>query len=417
MNTFRVITITHKTANINHIGRYVPSVYADATKLASKLHEVKEVLAIDELMYLVTCNRILFFFTGKQVVDQQFAVKLFQALDPHIPEHCLDGLKDVVTTYNGLDCIQHLFEVASSLDSLVIGEREILRQLRTAYEFSRKQKLTGDSIRLAMKMAIPTAKQVYTQTKIGENCVSVVSLAMQQLLKQNLDQKTRFLIVGAGQTNNLVAKFLLKYNFTNFVVFNRSIANAQLLADKLNGEAHSLDQLANYQQPFDVMITCTGATEPIITKEIYARLLNGDTSSKTIIDLAVPNDVDASVVQNYDVRYIEVEHLRELAAQNLDLRKQEAFRAKKIISERVNEFKILMRQRKVERAMSQIPREVKQIKSRAMQSVFHKEIAALDPGAQETLERIISYMEKKYISIPMRMARNVLEKELRAQQA
>ena len=412
MNNFRLITITHKTANINHIGRYIPSFNDDPGKLAEVLRNIKEELGIEELLYLATCNRLTFLFVREAPIDNNFLVALFGMLHNNIPQHCLHGIADVTAVYNGEDCIQHIFEVAASLDSLVVGEREILRQLRTAYEFCDQNQLAGDNIRLVMKSAIPTAKEIYTKTKIGENSVSVVSLAIQQMMQNDIPADARFVIIGAGQTNHLVAKFLLKHGFKNFTVFNRSLENAQLLADKLKGTAHTLSDLATYTQPFDVLVTCTGATEPVVTEQTYRQLIGKDTAQKIIIDLSVPTNVHPAVVRNFPVQYIEVERLRSLAAENLALRKQEVENALLIIDERLEEFKLLHRQRRVERGMAEIPARMREVKERALTSVFQKEIALLDQDAQLTLEKVINYLEKKYVGIPIAVAKNVLESEL-----
>lgn len=413
MNSFKLLTITHKTANINHIGQYIPSVNQNKEDLSTTLHQVKAAFDIDEILYLATCNRLTFLFVTDQEITDPFIIKLFAMLHPGIPKACLGGLLNVMAQYEGIDCINHLFSVAASLDSLVIGEREILRQLRTAYDFCHQHKLTGDHIRLAMKMAIPTAKEVYTHTKIGENSVSVVSLAMRALLQKNLPADTRFLIIGAGQTNTTAAKILIQNGYTRFSIFNRSLKNAQALAQNINGRAFALTDLPHFNEGFDVIITCTGAMEAVIDSEIYKSILMGDTSPKIIVDLAVPNDVHRSVVQNFDIDYIEVEKLRFLAAQNMELRKKEVTKATAIVETRVGEFELLLRKRKVERTMtSVIPRKIKDIKARALGSVFQKDIAAMDEESRKTLEKVVNYLEKKYIGIPITVAKEALDKEL-----
>ncbi len=408
MKTFKIVTITHRTANINHIGKFIPSVNADPVGLVSILKEVKEVLKVDELLYLATCNRLTFFLVTERVLDNDFLLELFEMLHPKVDASSLHDVLDVVATYEGITALEHLFEVASSLDSLVIGEREILRQLRGAYDFCHQHQLTGDNIRLAMKMAVPTAKEVYTRTKIGENSVSVVSLAMREMLRHDIPEDARFLIVGAGQTNNLVAKFLLKQSFKNFAIFNRSLENAKLLAAKLDGQAYLLEHLHDYHKPFDVLITCTGANDPVITEELYQHLIGDDTTKKIIVDLAVPSDVAPTISQKFNVDYIEVERLRCLAAQNLELRRKEAVRAKVIIQERLEEFKLVFSQRRVERAMSQIPAKLKAVKNNALNTTFQSELATLDETDTHLLQRVLAYIEKKYIGIPITVAKSVL---------
>ena len=150
------------------------------------------------------------------------------------------------------------------MNSLVIGEREILRQLREAYDQSVAWKLTGDDIRLAMRAAVETAKAVYSNTRIGEKPVSVVSLAIQKLLAAKTPKEARILLIGAGQTNKLVTKFLHKHSFSNVVVFNRTLEKAEGLANMVDGKAYTLDHLQEYQGGFDCMIVCTGATKALV---------------------------------------------------------------------------------------------------------------------------------------------------------
>ncbi len=408
LNKFQLITITHKTANINHIGQYIPAVSQNKQALAEVLHQAKAALEIEELLYLTTCNRLTFLLVTDQEVNDTFIVRLFSILHPNIPEVCLGGLLNVVARYKGLESIQHLFSVASSLDSLVVGEREITRQLREAYEYCRSHQLAGDSVRMAMKMAIPVAKEVYTQTKIGENSVSVVALAMKELLKKQLPKNTRFLIIGAGTTNNTALKILQKYDYHDFHVFNRTLRNAQALVEKRGGVAYSLEELEVFRGGFDVLISCTGSTEVMVTPERYASLLEGDTQPKFVIDLAVPNDIHPAVVEQFDLQYIAVEKLRFLAAQNLELRKQEVAKAQEIVVERADEFTILLKNRQIERAMASIiPNRVRDVKAKALESVFQKQINEMDEQSRATLELVVNYLEKKCISIPIVAAREV----------
>ncbi|MFK7904596.1 MAG: glutamyl-tRNA reductase [Chitinophagales bacterium] len=408
MNKFKLITITHKTANINHIGQYIPTVGQDKEALAVLLQQVKTALNIDELLYLATCNRLTFLLVTEQEVDDVFIIRLFSLLHPNIPEVCLGGLLDVVAQYEGMASIQHLFSIAASLDSLVVGEREITRQLREAYDYCKKYELTQDHIRLAMKMAIPTAKKVYTHTKIGENSVSVVALAMKFLLKKQLPENTRFLIVGAGTTNSTALKILKKYGYHRFSIFNRTLKNAEALVGKVGGCAYSLEELTVFQGGFDVLISCTGSTEAMIRPDLYEFLLAGEKTPKTVVDLAVPNDIHPQIIQQFPVDYIEVEKLRFLAAQNLELRKKELEKAEVIVSKMAEEFASMLQNRKIERAMaSVIPPRIKAIREKAMESVFQKRIDKMDAESRATLEQVVNYLEKKYISIPILAAKEV----------
>ena len=268
--------------------------------------------------------------------------------------------------------------------------------------------LTGDGLRMFMNCIVKTAKEVYTHTNISKNPISVVSLAYRKLKDLNLCANARILIIGAGETNRNISKYLQKHKFSNFSVFNRTVENAKKLAADLRGEAYNLEALKTFDKGFDVIITCTSATEPIITTEIYKSLLQGDTTRKTIVDLAIPNDTAPAVLELFPVNFIEVHSLNEVAKKNLQERYEELTHAEKIIAQNIDAFLVELKQRKIELAMRQVPEKIKEIRNMAINTVFADEVMGMDQQSRETLEKVINYMEKKYISVPMIMAKDIL---------
>ncbi len=399
---YKILTITHKNASLKEISHYVVK---DGTHdVQQQLLELKKQFQIDELMYLSTCNRAMYLLYTKQDVDTSFTADFFNCINPAL-ELEAQNLPSTISQYENEQAIQHLFEVAASTDSMVIGEREILRQIREAYQQSLDWKLTGDNIRLAIKLTVEAAKEAYANTRIGEKPVSVVSLAIQQLLKTNLPKDARILMIGAGQTNSLVAKFLKKHQFTNVNIFNRSIGRAQQLANLLEGEAYTLDALQNYQKGFDGLIVCTGATSAIITPDLYQKLLGGDTDKKVVVDLSLPNNVALEVVAANSMHYIEIEGLRTLADENKAFREREVARVKELLHIRLETFKELYQERLIERAMKEVPIQIKAVKSKAMNEIFKKEVELLDDDTRQLVDRMLSYMEKQCIGIPMKAAK------------
>lgn len=407
LSNYKILTVTHKKTNLKEIGGFVIKA-SDNDGLKQRLESMKAQFHIEEMLYLPTCNRVMYFFTTQQTIDERFISHFFQSVNPTLPIEVMNDLEDNVQCFEGVQALQHLHEVAASLDSLVIGERQILRQLREAYEQCFSWGLTGDSIRIAFQQALIAAKAVYSNTRIGDKPVSIVSLAVQKMFKAHVTKDDRILLVGAGQTNQLVAKFLAKHQFSKVTVFNRSLDKAEKLANLLDGEALSLDGLGSYQEPFDCIIVCTGATEPILTPSLYKKLLNGDQSRKVIIDLAIPHNVAPEVVVKNNVDYIEIECLRNLAKTNLAFREQEVGKAKKVLQEYLDDVPTLLKQRQLELAMRNVPTEIKAIKAKAMNEVFGKEIAELDEGSKALVEKMLTYMEKKCISIPMKAAREAV---------
>ena len=284
--------------------------------------------------------------------------------------------------YQGSDAVMHLFNVASSLDSMVIGEREIITQVRTAYEKASALSLTGDLLRLVIKKTIQIAKEVYSNTAIAKNPVSVVSLAYRKLKDLQVNPAARILIVGAGKTNTVMAKYLKKHGFVNLIVFSRTFSKAQVLASELNGQAKPLESLQDYKEGFDVIISCTSASDYIITQTIYENLLNNDLGKKIVIDLAVPNDFDPSISENYKVNLIAITNLKDIAQENLRERESELVHCRQIIEKGMADFVEMVKERQVERAMRKIPEKVREISDTAVNAIFAKDLEKMDTSSR-----------------------------------
>ena len=404
MKHLKVIAFTHKQIELKELGKLVLC----QENLTEKLQQVQKQFDIPEMFYLSTCNRVEFVMATAQPVDRDFAQQFLQALSIGLCPYYMNTFIDAASIYENQEALNHLLRTSCSLESLVVGEKEILAQLRKAYEHCRAEGLTGDFLRMVMGCVVKTAKEVYTHTNISRNPISVVSLAYRKLKELKLCSNARVLLVGAGETNRNISKYLQKHKYSNFAVFNRTLANAEKLAADLNGEAYDLEALKTYNKGFDVIITCTSATQPLITAEVYKSLLNGENDRKTVVDLAVPNDTAAEVLEQFPVNYIEVNSLNEVAKKNLNERYQELVHAEKIINQNIDEFLPMLKQRRIEVAMRQVPETIKQIKDRALNTVFADEVQAMDAQSRQLLEKVINYMEKKYIKVPMVMAKEIL---------
>ncbi|WP_426670874.1 glutamyl-tRNA reductase [Mucilaginibacter sp. McL0603] len=404
MKYLKVIAFTHKQIELKELGKLVIC----QENLTDKLRRVKSQFDIPEIFYLATCNRVEFIMASNQVVDKAFAEHFINALEIGLCPAHMDVFMQGASIYEDQEALNHLLRTSCSLESMIVGEKEILPQMRKAYEQCKGEGLTDDYLRMVMNTVVKTAKEVYTNTNISRNPISVVSLAYRKLKELKLCTNARVLIIGAGETNRNISKYLQKHKFTNFAVFNRTISKAQQLASDLGGEAFELEDLKTYKKGFDAIITCTSAVQPIITTEIYKSLLNGETDRKTIVDLAIPNDTAPEVLTEFPVNFIEVHSLNEVAKKNLQERYQELVHAEKIIEQNIAEFIPLLKQRRIEVAMREVPEKIKEIRNTAINSVFADEVQGMDEQSREILEKVINYMEKKYISVPMIMAKEIL---------
>ncbi|MCC6411106.1 MAG: glutamyl-tRNA reductase [Saprospiraceae bacterium] len=406
LDGYHILTLTHRRVALETIGRAV--LRSDATDQPEcMLQELKSRFGWEELMYLATCNRVMYLVYSNAPVGDHTGRVLLAHARPELNEAQLDEAAAGMEILHGSDAIRHLLEVAASLDSLVVGEREIIRQLREAFERSRSWNLTGDHLRLLMRFTIETAKEIYTDTGIGEKAISVVALAFNAMLQTGLRPGARILMVGAGQTNTLYAKFLAKYGFTNVTVFNRTYSKAEAIAQYLGGRALPMDELEYFSEGFDALIVCTGATEPIISPALYHRLLAADGSPKVVVDLSIPHNIDPRIPIAFPLTYIEIEGLRNAARENMAHREKEKIKAESIIAERILSYRNIWHERQVERSLGHIPGEVRDVRERAINEVFGKEFAQLDPDAQELVQRMMAYMEKKCVAIPMRAVKAI----------
>lgn len=406
LHHYKLLTVTHRNTNLKDIGAFALSSDNEESKTL-QLSLMKEALGLQELYYVATCNRVLFLFISDQSLDKDFVESFFERVNSNLSAR---AIHDNVRALEGLPAVDHLLRVGGSIDSLVVGERQILGQLREAFDQALERGHIGDYLRLLFQRMVVASKDIYANTRIGEKPISIASLAVRKMLSCQLHTDSRILLVGAGQTNTLVGKFLTMHGFQRVTVFNRSLGKAAVLAEKFNGQAFPLAELSQYREGFDCIIVCTASQQAVITPEIYRELLNGESAAgKVIVDLAIPHNTAADIFAAYpETTYIEIEGLRQLANENKDFRKRELILAEKRLDQHVEAYPTVFQQRQLEIAMREVPTAIKAVRVKAVNEVFRKDIEQLDDSAKAVLEDVLAYMEKKCIGIPMRVARENL---------
>jgi glutamyl-tRNA reductase len=403
LETLYIHAFTHHNLDVNQIGL----LHIDAADQEKRLGAAKSHFACKEMMFLSTCNRVEFTIVSDQNITTE---ELLFVLYPEVSTENQKVLCEKSEVFTHSAAVRHALSVASSIDSMIVGEREIITQVRSAFETSRSQGLTGDFIRLLTRKVIETAKKVYTETNIAKKPVSVVSLAYHKLKSLNISLDARILIVGAGLTNTTMCKFLKKHGYSNFVVFNRSVQNGNKLASDIRGEAFPLTELNHYRGGFDVLLTCTGANKHLIDVSIYKGLLNGDKERKTIIDIAIPSDIDPLVIDSFETNYVSIDYLQKVSDDNLKVRGAEVSQVQKILEQALIAFTQLTKERNVEIAMKEVPKQVKEIRRAAVSEVFKSDLENMDAETREVFDKVLGYVEKKYISGPMKLAKEIILK-------
>ena len=290
--------------------------------------------------------------------------------------------------------MRHLMRVASSLESMVLGEREILTQVREAFDLAMKHRLAGDRLRVTGRSVVETAKKVFTDTDVATQAVSVNSLGWQAFKAWNLPQDESILMIGAGATNTSVGRFLSKAGYHNVHVLNRSLDRAQALADILHtSKVGTLEALpeALAAGPKAIVI-CTGSDQALLTGE-HARMLPA--GPLNVLDLGVPSDLDASFRERPELTVVDMTALKEIADQNLAIRATEVGKCESLLEAGLMEYIERLQAREVELALIELPNMIKAIRDTAMGDIFAEDLEGLDAEARQVVERIVAYLEKK----------------------
>jgi len=288
----------------------------------------------NEALVLSTCNRVeVYAASEKRVSTDEIARCLIRADSPH-------RFAPPFYRYEGEKCAQHLFRVASGLDSMVVGETEILGQAKKAYEAARATGVAGRYLHRLFQRAFRVAKQVRTHTEITRGAVSVGSVAVDLAHKIFGDlQNCKVLVLGAGETSERTIRALVSRGVADLRVSNRSPERGEALALAVNGRAIAFEQWLGQCREIDILITSTSSEVPLLWQEKLAPMLRERIDRPLfIIDIAVPRDVAPDVNALDGVYLYDIDSLQSIAEQSLATRRAQVAAADQIISQHIAEF-------------------------------------------------------------------------------
>jgi glutamyl-tRNA reductase len=304
------------------------------------LARAKELVVGSENLILSTCNRTEIYSLIPGSKDNGGGKSLESLLD------FLHRLKnspreqDTPHFYNlhGQKAVEHLFRLAAGLDSMIVGEGQILRQLRDAFELARSTGTIGNMFHKLFPAALKAGKRIRTETGISEGCITHGQAAVRIARNRigDLAGKT-VLLIGSGKVMHLATQALRDFGIARVLVVNRTPEHACVLADELGGEAFSLESLPALLQSADVIISCTGSTEPLVKAEALAAA-RSHRAPLVIIDLAVPRDFDPACGEVPGVHLHNIDHLEEVVRTNIDGRLTEVPRAEQLVQEELKAF-------------------------------------------------------------------------------
>jgi glutamyl-tRNA reductase len=328
-----LIGLNHKTAPL----AVREKIFTGCQEEKDLLSSLRSINGVGEVLYLSTCNRIEIIASVEETEDAGKSLNDFLAqnggLTPTEVANCF-------YEYRGEEAVRHIFRVSASLDSLVIGETQILGQVKDAYRQALAQNATGVVLNRLMHCSFRAAKRVRSETAIAVNPVSV-SFAAVELAKKIFGSLTgkKILLIGAGEMAELTGMHLISNGAEEIIVANRSMPQAIALAEKFHGEAVSLDALEEKLIEVDIVISSTGAPAYIVTADLIRKIHHQRKNRLLfLIDIAVPRDIDpaASLLEN--VYLYNIDNLQDIVDENMNVRKKEAIKAEMIVEEEITRY-------------------------------------------------------------------------------
>jgi glutamyl-tRNA reductase len=352
---------------------------------------------IREVIVLSTCNR-----TEVYAVAERYHAAHTDILEFLCETSGLSADEITPHLYSQFDddAVVHLFEVAAGIDSAVLGETEIVGQVREAWDFAMKQGTSRSTLNLLFRYALESGKRARTETGISRSTASVAHAAveMAEEILGTLSGK-RVLVVGAGEMGEGVAGALSRAGTESITVLNRTVSRAEALADKIGARVSDFESLENELSTADVVLACTGAGGVIIDHELLARVRQGVSTPILVVDIALPRDVAASVAELPGVTLRDLDNLSDWAQRGIDKRSSEVGQVRKIIGEEVKRFLLDQTQRQAAPLVAQLREVVESIRTAEMDR-FETALSAMTPEQRELVESISHGIINKMLHVP-----------------
>jgi glutamyl-tRNA reductase len=400
-----LIGLSHKTAPIE----MREQIAVDQSNLVETLRSLCAQSVIDEAVIISTCNRVEIVASGSDsdIVRHRLAKFLEEATGKDaswVERYCYQLCGD--------DAVRQVFRVASSLDSLVVGEPQIVGQVKDAYDESRKAGFTGPLLNRTFHQAFHVAKRVRNETAVAQNAVSI-SFAGVELARKvfgHLNGK-RVLVIGAGEMGTLAVRHLLQAGADSVDIANRSKERAVELADELGGVGHGLDSLPSLLEAADIVITSTGSQRFLINKDLLKPLISKRKYRPVLlVDIAVPRDVDPRCESLRNVYLFDVDDLDKVVKANLRQRQAEAQKAETIVEEEIEELNRWISTTEAVPTIVQLREKLNELKEAELDRMVRAN-RTLSDETVETAERLANSLINKILHEPTISLREATEND------
>ena len=391
--------ITYKKAPIHLLERFtfknVNEAYARFRELASD----------SECVILQTCNRVEIFLSSCDALDEQKILDIWSAATGLYK----DDFSNNVELSFGQEAILHLLRLTSGLDSLVIGEDQILGQVRRSFEFSRSNGHSGSNLSLIFTKALRVGSKVRTTTRLNKGNVSIGSVAVNIAENYFDDLKSRgILIIGSGEGASLVAKSL-RQREVKFMITSRTLERAKSFADTAGGDPIAFENALSGLTRYDVVFVSTTAPYFLITYERINKAMSTRNKGMLVFDLSNPRTVEDQISTINGIKLINMDQIAEIAENNLKLRKNEVASAEQIIDKEAKSFVDILKSKRVEQLIDSVFRSVEVLREAELDKAMSILSAKLGAEHKKTIRELSRSIVSTVLSTPM----NNLRKEAR----
>lgn len=393
MNIF-VIGLNHKSADVSIREKvaFGPDKYEKGLKA---LHDLP---FIEETVVLSTCNRVELYFNANGNSNIEDDVKKFLS-EFHDVE--LDKLYKALYAYGDVEAVRHIFKVASSLDSMVVGEPQILGQLKDAYDLALTYNTSGVILNQLMKKAISVAKRIRTETKIAENAVSI-SYAAVELAKKIFSSINGLtcMLLGAGEMAELSAKHLTSGGVKEIIVANRTYNRACSMASEFNGRPVEFNTFKEELLNADIVICSTGAPNYVILKkDMEAAMKKRRNKPIFLIDISVPRNLDPAINHIENAYLYDIDDMQDVVDSNVSARQNEAHKAEEIIDEEIKTFIKWFQSRNAVPTIVSLRQMADNVKNDELAKLFNK-LDNLNDKEKKAIQQMANTIVNKLIHPP-----------------
>jgi glutamyl-tRNA reductase len=389
-----VIGLNHRTTPVELLERMA----VPPSELAKALHTLERSDNLAEVAVLSTCNRTEVYARCTRfhpaVEDVRHFLTDQSALDP-------DTITDHLYTYHDDAAVAHLFGVAAGVDSMIVGEGEILGQVREAWQVAEREGMIGQLLSRVFRQSVEVGKRARTETGIGRHAVSVSSAAV-AVAGERLGglEDRRVLVIGAGDVGTGMTIALNGAGVGEIVVANRSPDRAVELAARVGGRAIGLDDVDDALVAADVLLASTGASDVLLERsEIEAAMVRRAGRALLIVDIAVPRNVDPGVAQVFGVTLLDIDGLKAFAAQSLEQRRQEIGKVREIITAELDKFRLERSAREVAPLISSMRARAEELRGTELER-FRSRLARLDPDERDAVDALTRGLVNKLLHDP-----------------